>query len=282
MPGPSTSPREPWISTSSGERAFAPHFESLVRLLDPPLREAKSFSSGNWAVALDAWIASELVRAGFPLDEVWPRPESPRVLPREVGLLLAKAPSALRGELVKLIARTPGVVSSDARILGKAYLKQVDVVMAQWSRGPELMVSTKTMMSSFRKNLPNRFEEAYGDAANLRGRYPLASIGFLFAMRASVLNEPGTLQKSIDMLQKLKDPSTYDATGLLLLDYSDDPEDLESVKILEEEVPVGLRASQFFENLIGRTLSAAPVDIHVKVRGNRIGSPLPLGESGVV
>ncbi len=52
----------------------------------------------------------------------------------------------------------------DARVLGRAYEKQVDVVIARWDRGPKLLVSTKAQLSSFGKNLPNRFEEAYGDA----------------------------------------------------------------------------------------------------------------------
>lgn len=66
-----------------------------------------------------------------------------------------------------------GITPSDARILGKAYAKQVDVVIAQWSRGPELLISTKRMDSSFGKNALNRIEESYGYAKNLRGRHPL-------------------------------------------------------------------------------------------------------------
>jgi hypothetical protein len=261
-------------------RAYFPDFDRLVEMFVAPQQEAKIASSGNWAGALDLWIADELRSAGFPEDEVWPRRSNPTVLPREVALLLAKANPTLRLELEKLIAKTPTVASKDARVLGKAYVKQVDVVMAQWSRGPELMVSTKTMMSSFRKNLPNRFEEAYGDAANLRGRYPLASIGFFFAMRASVLNEPGTLQRAIDMLRKLRDPATYDATGLLLVDYSDDPESLDQPSILEAEVPADLRCGPFFDTLIGRVLNIAPVEMHVAVRENHEGHELPLSEMG--
>lgn len=268
----------PWKQSAEGARAYHPDFAALAEGLAEPLQQAKVFSSGHWAEALDAWIARELRISGFPADEVWPRPFRPRILPRELSMLLAKAPAPLREEIEKLISKTPGISSADARVLGKAYVKQVDVVIAQWSRGPELMVSTKTMMSSFRKNLPNRFEEAYGDAANLRGRYPLASIGFVFAMRASVLNEPGTLQKALDMLRKLKDASTYDATGLLLFDYPDDPDDLDVVSVLEDEVPLDLRAGKFFDDLIGKVLSVAPVDIHVAVRENREGVSLHLPE----
>ena len=36
------------------------------------------------------------------------------------------------------------------------------------------------MVSLIGKNLSNRFEEAYGDAGNLRSRYPLAAVGFFW------------------------------------------------------------------------------------------------------
>ncbi|MFM9876855.1 MAG: hypothetical protein ACKVOG_03260 [Rhodoglobus sp.] len=268
----------PWARGEPPAR-YHPDFDHLIELFSQPHQEAKLASSGNWAAALDLWLANELRSAGFPEDDVWPRTALPSVLPRELSLLLQAARPALRKEIEALILRTPAIAPRDARVLGKAYVKQVDVVIAQWSRGPELLVSTKTMMSSFRKNLPNRFEEAYGDAANLRGRYPLASIGFLFVMRASVVAEPGTLQRAIDMLRKLRDPATYDSTGLILVDYSDDPESTDKPSVLEDEVPEDLRAGQFFEHVIGRVLEVAPVEMHVAVRENRAGTSLMLDES---
>ena len=63
-----------------------------------------------------------------------------------------------------------------ANLLGKNYVKQVDVVMSGWATGPELMVSTKRMDSSFGKNAANRVEESYGDAKNLRLRHPQAAL----------------------------------------------------------------------------------------------------------
>src|SRR5205823_4870152 len=137
-------------------------------------------------------VAYELRRCGFGPDEVWPRLTKPRVLPREVGLFLDKLPRRLQEQAREQLIRNKGVAPSDARVLGRAYVKQVDVLVAQWSRGPELLVSTKTMVSSFRNNLPNRFEESYGDAKNLRGRFPLVSMGFFFLVRATVTNEAGT------------------------------------------------------------------------------------------
>jgi len=268
-------PDSPW----SDAGPFVPNFAGLIERFAVPMQEAKAAASGNWATALDFWIADEFRRAGFPPNEVWPRDGLPTVLPREVAMLLEVAKEPLRSQLQTLIAKTPRVAPRDARVLGRAYVKQVDVVMAQWSRGPELLVSTKTMMSSFRKNLPNRFEEAYGDAANLRGRYPLAAIGFMFVMRASVLAEAGTLQRAIDMLRKLRDLATYDATGLILVDFADDPDETDTPAVLEDEVPADLRASAFFDRIIDRVLEVAPVDFHVGVRSNRLGSPLKIAEA---
>lgn len=268
----------PWRSPDGKVGPFRPDLVTLAERFAQPMQETKVAASGNWAATLDLWIADELRRAGFPADEVWPRATLPRVLPREVALLLEEAPAHLRTEIAKLVSKKPSVAPRDARILGKAYVKQVDVVMSQWSRGPELMVSSKTMMSAFRKNLPNRFEEAYGDAANLRGRYPLCSIGFLYLMRATVLNEHGTLQKAADMLRKLRDPATYDATGLLLVDYSDDPEDLDIPIIVEAEVPADLQVGRFFDDLIGRVLDVAPVEFHVEAREKRDGLDLSIDE----
>jgi hypothetical protein len=97
-------------------------------------------------------------------------------------------------------------------VLGRAYEKQVDVVIARWDRGPELLISTKAQLSSFGKNLPNRFEEAYGDAGNLRGRYPLAAVGYFFVQRATIVTrEPDAFERSVDMIRKLRD--TGDTNG---------------------------------------------------------------------
>ena len=45
------------------------------------------------------------------------------------------------------------------------------------------------MDSSYGKNAPNRIEESYGDAKNLRLRHPLAALGFVFGLRSDILAE---------------------------------------------------------------------------------------------
>ena len=165
--------------------------------------------------------------------------------------------------------RNKKVAPSDARVLGRAYVKQVDVLIAQWSRGPELLVSTKSMVSSFRNNLPNRFEESYGDAKNLRGRYPLVSMGFLFLLRSTVVDETGTLERVIDMLRKLQvDDDAYDATCLVLAEWADSP-GFSTVTIRNDLVPEDIRADYFLSTLIDRVLARTPIDMHVGVRERR-------------
>jgi hypothetical protein len=99
---------------------------------------ASKTRSGRLANAIDAWVATELRRAGFPADEVWPRLTKPRVLPREVGLFVQGLPKKLRSDIEAQLVRNATVAPRDAKVLGRAYVKQVDVVIAQWSRGPEL------------------------------------------------------------------------------------------------------------------------------------------------
>lgn len=171
------------------------------------------------------------------------------------------------------------VAPSDARVLGRAYVKQVDVLIAQWSRGPELLVSTKSMVSSFRNNLPNRFEESYGDAKNLRGRYPLVSMGFLMLMRSTVADEPGTLDRVMDMLRKLRDDQdVYDATCLVLADWAD-ASGFDGVVIRQDLVPRDLSAGAFLAGLVDAVLERTPIDMHVSVRELREHRTIDLEES---
>lgn len=96
-------------------------------------------------------------------------------------------------------AKARQALPAEAHVLGSAYSKRADVVVASWAAGIEVLISTKTMLSSYQKNLRNRFEEGYGDAKNLRGRHPLAALGFLYIVGADI-PEPA-LDFAIDMLR---------------------------------------------------------------------------------
>lgn len=257
----------PWVRIQDvlGYRA---DYGTLEELLAVPVTEGSGSQSGRLAKAIDAWVAYELRRSGFGDDEVWPRLTMPRVLPREVALFVDSLPRSVRTAAEKVLLRNRRVAPMDARVLGRAYVKQVDVLIAQWSRGPELLVSTKSMTSSFRKNLPNRFEEAYGDAKNLRGRYPLVAMGFVFLLRSTVLKEPGTIDRAIDMLRKLKaEGDVYDTTCLLIAGWDDHA--ARHVQVMNEMVPPDLTGDEFLATLVDSILARTPVEMHVEARSRR-------------
>lgn len=218
----------PWILDATGHPHFAPDYRTLELLLGVPLHLRATTQSGVPALALDVWLAYELRRAGFGPDSVWPRATNPRILPAAVAALIKSLPLKLRtavGDRVSRKTSMKGVVSTSAAILGKNYLKQVDVVVTDWQTGPELLVSTKRMDSSYAKNAPNRIEESYGDAKNLRLRHPLAALGFMFGLRSDILDlEPKTAAWLFDLLVKLgREDDAYHATCLVLMEYGVSP-----------------------------------------------------------
>lgn len=217
----------PWMIGPDKQLSFEPDYQTLARLLGVPLHLKAGTQSGVPALALDVWLSYELRRAGFETDQVWPRPTNPRILPAAVASLIKSLPSNLRTQISDRVAKKtsiPGVTSSSATILGKNYLKQVDVIITDWATGPELLVSTKRMDSSYGKNAPNRVEESYGDAKNLRLRHPLAALGFVFGLRSDILQkEPKTVDWLFDLLVKLgQEDDAYHATCLVLMEYADD------------------------------------------------------------
>lgn len=268
----------PWTTGRGGRPRFKVDFELLEQLMSIPIGELRTSTSGRLAKAIDAWVATEIRRAGFPADEVWPRLEAPRVLPREVGLFVARLPQAIQPQVREALLRDRKIAPSDARVLGRAYVKQVDVLMAQWARGPELIVSTKSMVARFRNNIPNRFEESYGDAKNLRGRHPMAAMGFLFVLRSTVLNEPGSYEKALDMLRKLRsEEDVYDATCAVVAEWND--QGFDGVRLVRDAVPDDLEAGRFLATLVEAVLARTPIEMHVEARSRREHRVLPLEES---
>lgn len=269
----------PWVVDDHGRVVYVPDLALLANLLSIPVLEGRAQASGRLAKGIDVWCAHELRRAGFHADEVWPRARRPRVLPRDVALLLERLPRHLRAAVQHEVLRNKQVAPSEANVLGRVFLKQADVLIAQWSRGPELLISTKSMLSSYGKNLRNRFEESYGDAKNLRGRFPLLALGFLYLVRSTILDEPGSLEFAIDMLRKLReDVDVYDAAGLLIIEW-DQPFD--GIKTLDNLVPADLRVDQLLSRLISCVLERTPVQFHVRVRELKEQRPLPVAEAEV-
>lgn len=217
----------PWIRSADGQLRYEPDYDTLELLLGVPLHLKAETRTGVPALALDVWLSYELRRAGFNTDQAWPRPVHPRILPAPIANLLKALPVGIRktvADRIKQDGAITGATSSSGIILGKNYLKQVDVIISDWVTGPELLISTKRMDSSYGKNAPNRVEESYGDAKNLRLRHPLAALGFVFGLRSDILQkEPATAEWLFDLLGKLgREDDAYHATCLVLMEYSND------------------------------------------------------------
>jgi hypothetical protein len=140
----------PWITVPGADPAYQPDYGLLELLLRIPIAQGSGSESGRLAKAIDAWVAYELRRSGFPPDEVWPRLTKPRVLPREVGLFVDGLPKRLQGEVRQQLLKNKAVAPSDARVLGLGTFEKVldmlrklraetdiydatSVVVAEWS-----------------------------------------------------------------------------------------------------------------------------------------------------
>ncbi|BBY46631.1 hypothetical protein MARA_00610 (plasmid) [Mycolicibacterium arabiense] len=276
---------DPW--TGSGDaRRYVPDVETFAELLEVPLQLELSHTTGLPAKAVDVWLSYELRRAGFGADEVWPRPRAPRVLPREVTQLLEGLPRTLREQVASRIASNsvPKVGSSDAKILGRAYEKQVDVVMARWSRGPELLVSTKRMDRSLSNNAFNRIEESYGDAHNLRGRHPLAALGYVMVLRSSVFDTSAKpALRLVDLIARLgAETGLYDATSVVVASWNGGEIDIdagEHVSIGSDPVPAELAVDRFLMRMVDAVLDRTPVTAHVRARELRRGEELVVDDA---
>lgn len=302
----------PWVTLAGGprhgERVFQPDYDLARKLLHVPISQgyATKQQSGRVAKALDAWIAYELRRAGFPDDGVWPRQKRPRTLPADLAPVEAavdeafarlddfedrlkkfadgkKAPSLhrVRPAIGKIRAALPG--SANADILGRFYVKQVDVVVSSWQRGPDVLISSKTQFSSYLNNKNNRYEEAVGEATNLRDRHPMAAMGFVYLVRTNLFDEQGAFVYLRNQLARLRKPDgPFDATMLLAGDWDDGPNPtLRKVDDADEL----LSAPRFFSDLLQAVMDSTPVDLHQNVRLRHQGeSPeggMPPVEEGV-
>jgi hypothetical protein len=179
-------------------------------------------------------------------------------------------PRALRSAIMRLRDTLPG--HADARVLGRFYVKQVDVLVSAWQRGPDVIVSTKTQLSSYLKNIPNRYEEAVGEANNLRDRYPMASMGFAYLVRSNVFDEGGAFAHIRDLLVRLRKPDgPFDATMLLVAEWEGNT--LSDVEDPAEQ----LVASRFFEDLLDAVMENTPVNMHPEIRLRKLGAEPPGG-----
>lgn len=261
----------------------------LQKLVGIPISQGDKQETGRTAKAFDSWIAHELRRAGFPADAVFPRMSRPRVLAEGLGPLEAKIdslsnalkaaeadgdqlkPRELRRAIRAVTSHQLG--SSSAYILGDFYAKQVDVGLSAWDRGPDILISTKTMFSAYGKNLKNRHEEAVGEISSLRRRHPMAAMGYAYLVRSDILQNPNAYAALYDILYRLRRArETFDATLLLIADWDDD--DLGAgVRLIDEPAPE-LGAARFFEDIVTAVMERSPNRVHQEARRRLGGMPV--------
>ncbi len=281
----------PWYTDAAdGARKYEPDRNLLHRIMEVPIAagSADDQQTGRVAKALDAWVAHELRRGGFPEHAVFPRARQPRVLSGEFAALEAQLdtvmellaaaedqmkllgmgtylrPVKLRHAIAKLRTLVPG--SSDSNILGRFYVKEVDVVVSDWRRGPDVLISTKTQFSSYLNNKNNRYEEAIGEATNLRDRYPMAAMGYVFLVRDNIIEERA-FELLRDLLVRLRKPDgPFDATMMLVATWDDQ----DQLGLIEDPADK-LKMPDFFADILDAVMANTPVDIHQELRRRRLG-----------
>jgi hypothetical protein len=292
----------PWThppGAHADERQYVPDYATLRALLAIPIEQwhAQKQQSGRVAKSLDVYIAHELRRSGFDPSTVFPRLRMPRAMPPEMKAVEEAIdrlitfldeyesfasqrlkPAPLRSAIMHLARIKLG--GAETNVLGRFYKKQVDaVVLSDWLRGPDVLVSGKTQFSSYLNNKNNRYEEAIGEAHNLRDRYPLAAMGFAYVVRSNV-SEGGAFELLRDLLVRLRRPDgPFDATVLLVADWEDSTLNLNSV---EDPAPA-LALPRFFEDLLNAAMTYTPVEVYQGVRARKLGEPqggFPPSEDG--
>jgi hypothetical protein len=285
--------RSPWVG-EPGKRRYDPDILLLSQLLTVPRLLGAPVTSGRFPKAFDAWIAYELRRARFKKNEVWPRMGGrPRVSSEEmatveqavahlrvtlgeldVGLAPLQIPRRLRSAINAVTKALP--TTNTSNILGRFYVKQVDVAVSTWDRGPDVLVSSKTQFAKYSANRNNRYEETLGEAVNLRDRYPLAAMGYAFIVGSDIFREKGSFARLADLLVRTRKPDgPYDATMLLIGEEWLDGRSA-AIGIAEARDREDLSAGRFFEDLLAAVVRNTPEGIHEEVRVARSGAE-PLG-----
>jgi hypothetical protein len=292
----------PWDQSG----AYKPDYQLLHALIDVTVQNGKAFDAqtGALAAATNVWVATELRRAGVDPNRVWPRADQPRTLPWDAAagaatLKLRKDPAQLpsswgvtspltASDLLTIQQKTVDALLAEigkgpalppdpsthrrpnaANILGAHFPKEIDVSMARYDRGLELGVSTKTMIASPTKNIPNRREEASGDLLNIRRRFPLSAFGYFFLLEYQIAQNAGWFNKIIDMCRKVAvatpgdEANAYDASCLLVVELQDNPP---KTAVHEAAAPDDLRADIFFARMIDSLLFRSQADDHRDAR----------------
>lgn len=105
-----------------------------------------------------------------------------------------------------------------------------------------------------------------GEATNLRDRYPMAAMGYVFLVRDNVFEERA-FELLRDLLVRLRKPDgPFDATMLLVATWDDELQ----LRWVEDPAEK-LKMPDFFCDILNAVMTNTPVDIHQELRRRRLG-----------
>ena len=285
---------------------FRPDMHLLSHVL--ALTDPADVRGGSVATGLDMWTAAMLRASGLrgvrphASEPFFVSPLASEVAPifgaidkelralEDIRLQLERAASGQFANQVRGLSRRltapvrrlrREIERGTLSVMGESRRKQVDVFLADWDRGLELLVSTKTFAlaadpKDLVKNLPNRWEEFDGDLKNLRGRFPLAVIGASILLPSTTRRE--ALPAFVDMMTKLTAPgrpwtNAYDRAAIVVVDSwhagSTSHVSIRNDELGEAQLPLSLQPTTFFDNMIERLLVRAPIEEHRDARAAR-------------
>ena len=124
----------PWVKGADQQLRFEPDYATLERLLGVPLHLKAQTQSGVPALALDVWLSYELRRAGFRPDQVWPRPNHPRVIPAAIGPLISSLPVKLREQVQAHVTKKASIAAPTRSLLSSVdsrAWRQLSMIVSQ-------------------------------------------------------------------------------------------------------------------------------------------------------
>ncbi len=102
----------------------------------------------------------------------------------------------LESRLTPWAKKSRGVyVKEEAKLLGVAKDKSVDVAVIDPQNGPLLIIGARSQMSSIGKNVPGYFEGVIGDAMALQERFPMSTHGYVYLHPLTVIKATKTTEK---------------------------------------------------------------------------------------
>ena len=171
----------------------------------------------------------------------------------------------LDSRLTKWAKKSRGVyVKEEAKLLGVAKDKSVDVAVIDPQNGPLLIIGARSQMSSIANNVPGYFEGVIGDAMALEERFPMSTHGYVYlhpltvikkgmeteklnharyaSMYASITGRSGASYRS--------ERGVFDQFAYLVVDFTKDPAELRDDVVTGAVPDIDLSITTFVDRMV--------------------------------